>query len=219
VTQKNALLDVIEKRGLRPAEFNLTVEKYGITYIRHQASDSFFSLASTDGVNYQGETKIGAYGPHQYGQAFWAVILNDLFPTWAYNLKIEIQTPDMWRELRNSVAFLGEITEDVANTPFADAEVQEISTQLNEIKLYIIESRALSEEQTAKLEARFDEAEQASRRMGRKDWILLFGGTLLTLVLSAVVPPEIIVHIISMTADGLGHLFGGAARPELPPQG
>jgi hypothetical protein len=76
---------------------------------------------------------------------------------------------------------------------------------------------SLSPEQTAHLDERFDQAEAASQRMGRKDWLLLFGGALFSLILSAVVPPEVVQHTLILAAQSLGHLFGRESSPQIPP--
>jgi hypothetical protein len=92
-------------------------------------------------------------------------------------------------------------------------ELAQISGQLSEIKRYIRETKALSSEQVAHVEARLDQAEEASHRMGRKEWVLLFGGAVLALILTDTITPDVAQHILSMALHGLAHLFveGGAA--------
>jgi hypothetical protein len=75
---------------------------------------------------------------------------------------------------------------------------------------------SLSVEQVKHVEQRFDQAEDASRRLGRKDWFLLFLGTVSSLILPALVPPEVVQHIFIAAAHGLGHLFGYEPPPGLP---
>lgn len=68
-------------------------------------------------------------------------------------------------------------------------------------------SHQLDDEQLRRIEEQLDEAEEASRRMGRRDWLLLFVGTLLTLVIISLVhaaprslPYEILVGALAITA-------------------
>lgn len=45
--------------------------------------------------------------------------------------------------------------------------------------------------------------------MGRKDWGLLFGGAVFSLILADVIPPAVAGHILMMIEHGIGHLFSG----------
>ena len=49
--------------------------------------------------------------------------------------------------------------------------------------------------------------------MGSKDWVLLFSGRILALILTDTVTPDAAHHILNMALHGLVHLFveGGAA--------
>ena len=62
-----------------------------------------------------------------------------------------------------------------------------------------------------------EHAEEASRRIGRKDWITLFNGAVLSLIFTDTITPDTAQHIILMTINGLGHLFGIGGPLHLPP--
>ena len=146
---------------------------------------------------------------------------------WATNLTQYIQRghpldniPDLWGELRYKKEFsLNSRFEETGNAPFTAGEQAEIAAQLRQIKEYVKKTYSLTAEQMSRVEARFDHAEAASRRMGRKDWILLFGGALFTLIVSGVVTPDVVQHILTVAVHSLGHLFGEretAASPQVP---
>ena len=123
-----------------------------------------------------------------------------------------MDTPDLWELSRSGGGLiLGELTPDSANTPFTPDEQTAISAQLKAIADSIKNTYELTAEQSAKLDEKFDEAEKASRRMGRKDWGLLFGGAVFSLILTDAITPGIAGHILMMIEHGLGHLFG--SRP------
>ena len=63
---------------------------------------------------------------------------------------------------------------------------------------------------------RLDEAEEASHRMGRKDWLMTFLGILLTLIVTGLVTPEMVQHMLAMALHGIGHLFGLRDGPPEP---
>ena len=70
------------------------------------------------------------------------------------------------------------------------------------------------------MEATFKQAEQASRHMGRKDWLMLFNGAVFSLILTDTISPNTAQHIILLTIHGLSHLLGiGGPPPHLPPSG
>ena len=71
----------------------------------------------------------------------------------------------------------------------------------------------LTAEQIEHIDARLDEAEEASKRIGRKDWLLLFGGTILNLIVTDTVTPSVAGHIFTTVVHGLIHLFTGAGGP------
>jgi hypothetical protein len=215
-TQRSALFERIEERGLQPADCTLT-NVGSASVIDHLPTGSRFTINSDDGAIYYGTAKIGSYGPYPYGTMYWDDLLN-VFATWAHNVKIEAEAPDLWEELRKGTEFLSQSTvEDVTNSPFTPTELAQITEQIREIKDYLKESRDLSEEQYARIEARLDYAEEACQRLGKKDWIFLFLGTLFSVVGSALLPPDALQHVLSMAAQRIGHLFGGG-RPQLPPQ-
>lgn len=77
---------------------------------------------------------------------------------------------------------------------------------------------SLTSEQTLLVEAWFNEAEAATRRLGRKDWLLLFLGVVLSSAVAGLVPPDAVDHLLTMVSHALGHLFGGAGgSTQLPP--
>lgn len=157
----------------------------------------------------------------------WEEVLSCV-KTWTVGIKNVLEeqeryrkTPDLWDGLHESKEFLGGQHEQAfENSPFTDAEQAQISEQIQQIKAYIENTYELASEQMSHVEARLDEAEQASRRMGRKDWLLLFNGAVFSLILSDLIPPQAAQHVLLMALHGLGHLFGmGGPPPHLPPAG
>lgn len=216
--QKNALLNTIKASDVPPTEFRLGKGFGGAAEIDHLPTSSTFTVDSVDGANFFGIARVGDFGGFEYGAVPWHLMMEVNFRGWLQDVKLEAETPDLWEDLRRGSELISESARpDLANTPFTPAEQEQISAQLKEIRTQVAELCSLTEEQSARIEERFDQGEEASRRLGRKDWILLFGGAMLSLVVSAVVPPEVLQHALTMTAQRLGHLFGGGP-PQLPPQ-
>jgi hypothetical protein len=134
-------------------------------------------------------------------------------------LVISLLSPDAYEELRRTSDFLtSQPEQDVENTPFTSAEQAEVSAQVRRVEDYIKATFELTSEQISRVEETLSHAEEASRHLGRKDWLLLFNGGVFSLILTDMITPQAAQHIIMLTVQGLGHLFGfGGPPPHLPP--
>jgi hypothetical protein len=111
---------------------------------------------------------------------------------------------DLWGEFkRDSGLLAGDRELDIENTPFSSTEQAEISARIRQAKDYITSSRELTGDQVAQVEARLDHVEEASRRIGRKDWLMLFNGAVFSLILTDLITPPAAQHIIMLTSHGL----------------
>lgn len=216
--QKNDLFDRIETYGLGHAEFRLTDADDGRrTILTHSATNSSFSTSTWDGIAFTGQTRVGDFGPYSYKADAWEDVVYSFFDIWVRDVKAEAESSDKWGELRQMEEIVAESRGgDQENTSFRADEQEQISAQLKAIKESLREMQSLSSEQLAAIEARLDEAEEASHRIGRKDWWLLFLGVMLPIVFTGLVPADAVQHIIVTAFQGIGHLFSGNVPPELP---
>ncbi len=99
------------------------------------------------------------------------------------------------------------------NRRFTIAEQTEIANQLRMIKESLKQNFKLSAEQIERVEDRLNEAEEASRRLGHKDWILLFSGAVFSLILTDIITPDVAQHIFTAFIHGAGHLFTSGGGP------
>jgi hypothetical protein len=52
--------------------------------------------------------------------------------------------------------------------------------------------------------------------MGRKDWLLVFMGTMWSVIITDLIPATAVQHIMVTVLQGLGHMFGiGISPPPL----
>jgi hypothetical protein len=207
-----------------------------ITTVYHEKTKSIFGLRRTKGDQFQFAMNTGDW---EAGNLFLArAFTSKPYSSWDDSLwrfrqwldTVEIltkkveeydRTPDLWAELKRSRDFLGGQPEPkVENTPFTEAEQDEISRQIALIRGYIKVEHELTSEQISQVESKLDEAEGASRRIGRKDWLMAFNGAVFSLMLTDLITPPTAQHIILMTVYGLSHLFGiGGPPAHLPPAG
>ena len=128
----------------------------------------------------------------------------------------DVNTPDLWAELRRKRELLAAISDDaVGNTPFTDAEQQQIVQQLGELKEYVRRRHALPEHQTRLLDERLDYLVDATKRAGRRDWLLMLGGVMLSYVLAVELPPEAAREVLNAFLLGIARILG-RELPELP---
>ena len=98
---------------------------------------------------------------------------------------------------------------DGSNSPFTSDEQAEISTGVDKVKDTVRrENPELAAVQMAAIEQALDEVQEASTRIGRKDWVMMADGALLSLVANGLVPPHVVQSIFHMLITGIGHIFG-----------
>ena len=120
---------------------------------------------------------------------------------WIRQVERHEKTPDLWDTLyrardyaaghdgsSESTPFTARHEENSENAPFTRAEQAQISDQMQQLKAFIKHNYKLSSKQMSHVEAKLDEVEEASRRIGRKDWIILFNGAVASLMLSDLIP-------------------------------
>jgi hypothetical protein len=212
----------------------LTVKDFDhpVAIVHHPASKSAFAIIAVVGDEYESKSFVAAKGLSTnemldrwvsqlsaHGVRFSPEILGRA-TAWAREvgrwMTEEVYTSDLWEELLTAKSLFGEQSgKDFGNAPFDSEEQAKISEQIRQIKAYIRKTHQLSNEQFSRIEARLDEADQASRRIGRKDWLMTFNGAVFSLVLSDLIPPSAAQNILIVAVHGLGHLFG--ITPPLPP--
>ncbi len=214
--QRNEIFAAVVAGGLDPVECDLTSDTDG-SKVSHIPSGSYLSFSYGSGV-YSGSGWIPDGPPVGFQSPEWSFVPNRV-KYWAEQVKQTLELPDLWAELHRGKEFLGEVQDaSSANTPFTPAEQVSINQQLREIKEYVRRTCSFSDEQLSLIEARFDQAEEAARHLGRKDWLLLFSGVIFTLIVTDLLPPAVAQHILMMALHGLEHLFAHQIqRPQIRP--
>lgn len=214
--KRNSIYKAVVEGGLDAAECDFAYDDTDWR-VSHPPSGSYFLIRS-DGGKYT-TTRVVGEGPPWPSQSYTWTSVPDKVKRWAEEVRLDVDTPDLWAELRRTQRVLtGAGYEDDENTPFTPNEQAEILAQLGEIKELIERSDILSEQQMLSVEARLDVLAEAAARAGRRDWRLMFGGVILGLIVQQLVPQDVVSNIVEMVSNGLGHLFGGDGNvPPLPP--
>jgi hypothetical protein len=99
------------------------------------------------------------------------------------------------------------------NRPFTPAEQTEIINQLRAVRDSVRTNYELTAEQLTTIDERLEEAEEASKRLGRKDWKSLFYGAVFGLMVNDAIPPDVAQHIFTGVLNGIAHLLGAGPLP------
>ena len=195
-SQSNLIFLKLKEAGFNLSEFNWeTFEIDGKTGPRlvHKPTGYFihFSLKPTDYfVSYR-----VTYSP---GDHHSIVNSNSLLPSWEPNLfswidnlKEELETPDLWEELRKESTIT-----DATNIPnelnlqFLPDEITRIRISVEGIYEHLIQTQQLNEAQNKYVKQRLDYLVDSSNRMGKKDWLNLGLGVLVSIILYLSLPPD-----------------------------
>lgn len=204
--QRNAVLAAIRDARLVPEEFDC-VGAVG-TRLCHLPTGAYFVVEGVAGA-YSSQYSAGD-GPVEQREGLSEYRLMQQVDLWLAKLKRDIDTPDLWAELRRERELLAAASDvSIENTPFTPAEQEDIAEQIRDIKDYLIRTHALSEAQVARLDYLID----ASGRVGRKDWFLMAASVILGYVVMAVLPQAAAVHVLGTLLLSVGHVLGGEPPP------
>jgi hypothetical protein len=68
------------------------------------------------------------------------------------------------------------------------------------------------------VEVKLDYVVSAAGRLGRKDWALMFGGAIISMIVADLLPREVMGDLLTMASHVLGYILGGGAGPpQFPP--
>lgn len=167
-----------------------------IIIIPHFFSDTPESENARDADYYTFRYKIwtdpvraGGHDPDFYKNQ-WEVLLERI-RKWANEVIAWPDTPDYWELLRNSWQNLATSERNWNNTPFSPEEQAAISAQLTAIKESLRKARKLRKDQISLLEEKLDKLLRASHREGRIDWGNLFVQSIVALMVTDTITPEV----------------------------
>jgi hypothetical protein len=218
--QRNEIFEMIAARGLDPASFELAdrtlISGRSQADLLHPPTESGFIVWHPERLDmYNANVVVG--GAEQLGctSVGWAELM-DRLGIWADEVKYEMDTADPWAELRRVPQLLAASqTPDASNAPFTPDEQSEICRRLDEIKKLVRERFELTGEQLAVIDQRLDEAEEASKRLGRKDWVMMFYGAVMSTFMTDAVPANVIQTVLIAVLHGIAHIFGFGGPPPI----
>jgi hypothetical protein len=203
--QRNQIFEAIQAAGLDPGEFNLNDSETEVT-IKHKWSMSCF-IVKRESAYYVGQSLVGDGAVWPTGPSSWQTLLPRI-SRWLEEVKQDLNTPDLWAELQRDAKLLGAGSSMVTeNTPFTADEQREIAERLKSLGEYVSVMHSLSKAQIQTLEEKLDYLIDASTRLGRKDWLIVFIGAILSYVFGAAILPESAHTIFTTFLRGIGLLY------------
>jgi hypothetical protein len=207
---KNDIFRAIQAVGLDPNEFDLEDFADGVR-IKHKRSESYFIVGRDESGYYVGKSLVGDGLVWPTSPASWQTLMPRI-SWWLEEVKQDLDTPDLWAELKREAQLLGADSSVVTeNTAFTVDEQREIARRLKELGKYVSDTYSLSQAQIQVLGEKLDYLVDASTRIGRKDWLNAFIGVILSFVLTAAFAPESARTIFTTFLRGIGLFY-----PELP---
>jgi hypothetical protein len=226
--ERNRIYEAIVKRKLDPLEFSL--EDTGDTVIiTHDSSSTFqfspktvnrtddeviFFGSELESTKYEALAKVAEGINETHTAKSIDHVIGIYFPSWLREIQLTVGVPDYWSQMQQGRKSLAIIQRgDFSNTPFTQTEQGQIAAQLQEVLKQSRKLFALTSTQMGQIEEKLDESLDAASRMGRKDWIVMFSGIILTLVVTDLVTWAAAHHMWTMVLHQLIDLFTGGDEP------
>lgn len=130
---------------------------------------------------------------------------------WLDDVSTEHIEPDLWRTNEDERAVISQNFEETGNAPFTPMEQTRIYVAVNEIKEFLISTGEYSGTQLQFIEHRLAHLEDSSKRLGRKDWIMLAMGTLTNIIVGVSLAPEATREFIRTANALLGWIIRNAS--------
>jgi len=229
----NEILEALKSAGLDPATCTLadpmpetsfrlanpfTADRPpGRARVTHRPTGSTFTISRAEEREFQylARMKVGQADFGSVSSRPWSQLLSGMQDWASYVRDEEADTPDLWAEVQEVPEVLAAAqASDASNAPFTADEQVAIRSKLDEARQLIREQReqlGLTSEQIEAFDQRLDFVEEASTRLGRKDWLMMAMGA----ILSSEMPPHVIQAIVTTVIHGVAHIFGIGGLPPM----
>ncbi|ENA1796347.1 conserved hypothetical protein [Flavobacterium psychrophilum] len=193
-SQKNSLFELIQKVDFFSHNQFELIEKdiTGVfnTHIEYKANkDFYFRFIDSNYVNSMfvnhspGDQQI----MDSSSKISWDETLS-IFYNWLYYLQREVTSPNLWQQFKTEISEIKYIN-NFSNQKFSFSEYTEISEKIDVLK-NSLSSIPLILNQQNEIILRLDHLSETAKELGKFDWINLFIGTIISVVIQLNVTPE-----------------------------
>lgn len=113
----------------------------------------------------------------------WPSVIED-FSLWLSYIEREAETPDLWAMLSEEANLVAAPKGEDDNSPFSKEEQNRIAANIEQIKSHLAMMGSFTVQQLTGINDRLDQMQEASERLGRKDWKNYALGVITTVILS-----------------------------------
>jgi len=212
-SQKAELFEIIKQNGFPPAAFELVFargDQGQVTgnIVRYKGSNYSFSvqLASPRGFSVYYQPGSERFNESELEPAFPQVCYD--FARWLAYLDREITAPDPWTTM-SDYSTLVEVAPatQAPNTPFSFSELEGIWKAMGAIQATLLAHEESAGDQQKLITSQIEFLIESSKRMGRKDWLLLAIGSLVTICSAMSLSPDVARQIFHQLRDAVGGII------------
>lgn len=213
-SQKNEILIAIKKIGLNPENFNwgISVSRFN-TNVRVSRLDykntNFYFVFDT----YQ-ESHYGKFSPgssetvNTVSPGSWDLQM-EYVEGWLNYLKREVEEPDLWELLSEEKDLNIFVSDDIVVSESIQIDDHDrIENNLNELKEYLLKFGEVNVSNQKIIMERLEYLNESSKRVNKKDWTLMLGGTLLSIIVGILRNPVVIREFITLANKLFSWLSG-----------
>lgn len=140
-------------------------------------------------------------------QGSWQEVFT-LFREWLVAVRSEYLEPDLWEQTKTDSRLVAPSLDEVGNEPFSEEEKKRISASIHELLQFVTKTATHTPAQLEFVATRLQHLEEASHRLGRKDWITLAMGTLTNIVVGVALSPDAAKELLRTAGSLLGWIVG-----------
>ena len=137
----------------------------------------------------------------------WESVLEEV-EKWVESLRDEVSEPDLWALAQDDKKLITARIDELDNTSFSAEEQARVKLGIAELSTLLKSTGKHSGEQLKFIDSRLKHLEEASGRLGRKDWITLAMGTLANIVVGLALAPEMAKELVRTAGSLFGWVVG-----------
>ena len=164
-----------------------------VSKIRHKESDYYFLFDhgpdSPYGSHYYERSPGETVSTDRGYPGGWDLMRN-AFVEWTRYLKREIESPDYWTDIAGQ-SEIGKLFSDMPNNdPISDEDQLRITEAVEQIRNYLKEKEEFEADYWKSIDEKLDLIIDSSKTNGRKAWVMLAIGGLISIFSSGIFAPE-----------------------------
>lgn len=215
-TQENQILEIIQRHRLSVKDFDWSWIDRGRQRHRvlmHKPTEATYEFW-TVGSRHFGSMHPGSDGGVLETPATSWLGQLEYFYRWAQTVKIEHDAPDLWAQ---ALAAAKETPlAPVRDEPLSENDRESIARLITGLKGWIAERMGAQDARLDAINEQLEYVQEASTRLGKKDWVAIAVGVVVTTAMSGAISPEDARSLLNVAWHGIQAIIAGA--PLLPKQ-